>query len=128
MQQDQTYRFKLPIFHWLFFLFLAVGVSDLAVQKQVFRIETVDFLSQKLSCNSLTVISVALSRKVFTPKSLNLSYQIFKFLSNNLTSKVNIVFSRYSFQTFTLPQNKTLHFRNRNLTSKSPEGAIIFIS
>lgn len=128
MKPEQLYKFKLPILHWLFFLFLAVGVSDLTVQKQIFHIEAVDALSQEVSCYSPPVITVAFSGKVFTEKSLNLNFLTFKYLSNNLNNKVNIIFSRYSLQTINLPQNKILHFRNRNLTSKSPEGATIFIS
>ena len=128
MQPEQSYKFKIPIFHWLFFLFLVVGVSDLAVQKQIFRIETVDSSSQELSRNSPTTSPFTLSSKVFISKSLNLSFQIFKYLSNNLDNRIGTIFSRYSLQAFTLPQNKILHFRNRNLTSQSPEDTFTFIS
>ena len=131
MKQKQNINLKLPIFSWLFFLFLSSGVSyyhnNLQFGKPVL-IERVD----RLNLNSGKKKSFArfsiFSRKSRFYQQKNSHVLLINLLSQRLNNHIHILLHRQNRLFRLVFQNKMLHFRSRNLTFNTSDDFPDFIS
>lgn len=131
MKQKQNIDFKLPIFSWLFFLFLSSGVSDhysnLQFGKSVLT-ERVDQFSENLK-GKKGVFKFSLSHKKSSSfHQSNSQFFSINQLSGKLDDFVQIVFKTQSRLLKQIPQNIIFHFRSRSLTSNTSDDFSDFIS
>lgn len=131
MKQRQNINLKLPIFSWLFFLFLSSGISyynnNLQFGKRV-QIERVDqLISNSYKKKSVAEFSV-FSKKSTLHRRLNSQFLRTNLLSKRLNNYVHIVLNRQSFLFRLIIQNTVLHFESRNRTSNTFDDFPDFIS
>jgi len=126
MQSRQTYRFKLPVLHWLFLAFLSSCISyqtnDFQSARQLAPIEVVDSLIRNFRTTKSADYYSSISAPVFKLKSGIIRFHKISFLSQKLDKLVlgAIRFSKFRF----LPHNIALHSRSRNLHSNTSEDYI----
>lgn len=121
MKQRQNINLKLPIFSWLFFLFLSSGISyyhsNLQFGKPVLieRVDQLNFNNKKgVAAFSLVTEKSSLYQK------LRPQYLLIKLLSERLENYVHITLTRQTDLFRLILQNTILHFRSRNLASNFP--------
>ena len=130
MQNDLTYRFKLPVLHWLFLAFLSSCISyqinDSQSSRQLAPIEVVDSLTRNFGANKSADYYSSISIAVFQAKSRISCFQKIQLLSLKLNS-LTIAITRFSKFSFLL-QNFLQNFRSRNLHSNTSEDHISWIT
>ena len=131
MKQKRNINLKLPIFSWLFFLFLSSGISyynnSLQLGKAV-QIERVDQLN--LNSNhkrSVAEFSLA-SKKNILYQKLDSQYFLINLLSERLENYVHITLNRQTCLFRLILQNTILHFQNRNQVYNSSDDFLDLIS
>lgn len=120
MKQNRQNRFKIPIFSWLFFLFLSAGNS--CFEKNQYAGESVFIERVDLSIlGSGQKNRIALySPNLLQAQTIQLSEHYFlriNLLSQKLDRLVQIALSRQSSLSPFIPENIIPHFRSRSLVS-----------
>jgi hypothetical protein len=119
MTQVRYINLKIPIFSWLFFLFLSSGISynhnNLQFGKPV-QIERVDQLNSNYNKRRVAQFSVA-TKKSNLYHSLNSQYFLLNLLSERLQNYLHIAINRQTCLFHLLLKNSILHFRSHNLHS-----------
>ncbi|SEJ46350.1 hypothetical protein SAMN04487995_4795 [Dyadobacter koreensis] len=122
MKQRQNFNLQLPIFSWLFFLFLSSGISyyhnNLQFGKPV-QIERVDQLNSN-SRRKVVAFSV-ITQKSNLYQKLNSQYLLIKLLSDRLENSVQIILNRQTCLFQKLLQTTILHFRSLSQASNSSD-------
>ena len=131
MKQRQNINLKLPIFSWLFFLFLSSGISfyhnTLQSGKPVL-IERVDQLNLNSNNKRKVAAFSVVVKKSNLYQNLNSQYLLIKLLSERLKNSVQIILNRQTFLFQKLLQNTILHFRSFNQAYNSSDDFPDFIS
>lgn len=130
MIQEQHINLKIPIFSWLFFLFLSSGISfyhnNLQFAKPV-QIERVDQLNSNYNKRRVAQFSVA-TKKSNLYHSLNSQYFLLNLLSKRLQNYLHITINRQTCLFHLLLKNSILLFRSHNLHSNFSNDFSDFIS
>jgi len=130
MTQVRYINLKIPIFSWLFFLFLSSGISfnhnNLQFAKPV-QIERVDQLNSNYNKRSVAQFSVA-TKKSNLYHSLNSQYFLLNLLSKRLQNYLHIAINRQTCLFHLLLKNSILLFQSHNLHSNSSDDFSDFIS
>lgn len=131
MKQKQNISLKLPIFSWLFFLFLSSGISlyhsNLQFGKPVL-IERVDqIIANSGRKKGILQFSVSLEKSSQFQQS-NSQFLRIKLLARKMNSDVHIILNRQYSLFQPVIHNKILHLRSRNLASNSSDDFPDFLS
>ncbi|MEO6686749.1 MAG: hypothetical protein ABIN24_12325 [Dyadobacter sp.] len=130
MKQKLNSNLKLPIFSWLFFLFLSSGVSyyhdNLQFGKPV-QIERVDQLILN-SAKKKNVTRFSVNSEKRLPDRLNYQYLQKNLLSQKLEKYIHIYLNRQFSLFKSINQNTIPHFRSRDLAPHSSDDFPDFIS
>lgn len=131
MKQGQNINLKLPIFSWLFFLFLSSGISyyhsNLQFGKPVL-VERVDQIISNFGKRDCVVKFSSLSEKSSLLRSLHSQYLQIKQLSKKLDRTVHLALSKQCSLFESISYNTILHFRSHNLASNSSDDFPDFLS
>lgn len=124
MKNKQLNGLKLPIFSWLFFLFLSSGISYYQSNLQFGKPVLVERVDQLVSNSGKTKDVAKFS--VFSKKSnlslqLNPQFLLIKLLSERLEISVQIILDRQTCLFQELLQNTTLHFQSLNQAYSSSD-------
>lgn len=131
MDQKPNTNLRLPLFSWLFFLFLSSGIScyhnNFGSGKPVL-IERVDqFISNAGSSKSVGTFILNAERS-YQPRHLKSQFLQIKRLSQRLEKHVRIHLNNQPSLYNLINKNTTLLFRIRNLASASSDHLPDFIS
>lgn len=131
MKQRQNINRKLPIFSWLFFLFLSSGIShhnnNLQFGKPVL-IERVDQLIPNSGKKKAFAKFSISSKKRYFNQQQNSQFILINLLSHRLNNHAHILLNRQYSLFKPVSQNTILHFRSRILTSNSSDDFPDFVS
>ncbi|WP_215240037.1 hypothetical protein [Dyadobacter helix] len=128
MKSSPPVRFQLPIFHWLFLLFLASGISDFQkTAKQVFRIESVSQGARGLEQPTQPVRYTGFYNFHFHSRNKFTLAQILRQLAAVLSICVKIILKAQLLIISRLAHHTLLHFRNCYLSFVLPQHTPAFI-
>ncbi|WP_159472240.1 hypothetical protein [Dyadobacter sp. 3J3] len=130
MKQKLNINLKLPIFSWLFFLFLSSGVSyydNLQFGKPV-QIERVDQLIPNCGKKKAFAKFSISSKKSYFNQQQNFQFILINLLSLRLNNHAHILLNRQYSLFKPVSQNTIPLFRSRNLASTSSDDFPDFIS
>jgi hypothetical protein len=128
MIQERHINLKIPIFSWLFFLFLSSGIShyhnNIQFGKQV-QIERVDQLISNSSKKKSVAEFLTVSEKSILHQKLDLQFLQINLLSEKLDNYVRIALKRQICLFKEILQNLIIYLRSRNLAFNSSDDFLI---
>ena len=122
MKQRQNINLQLPIFSWLFFLFLSSGISYYHNNLQFGKPVQIERIDQLNSNNRRKVVAfLVITQKSNLYQKLNSQYLLIKLLSDRLENSVQIILNRQTCLFQKLLQTTILHFRSLSQASNSSD-------
>ena len=122
MKQRQNINLQLPIFSWLFFLFLSSGISYYHNNLQFGKPVQIERIDQLNSNNRRKVVAFSvITQKSNLYQKLNSQYLLIKLLSDRLENSVQIILNRQTCLFQKLLQTTILHFRSLSQASNSSD-------
>ena len=122
MKQRQNINLQLPIFSWLFFLFLSSGISYYHNNLQFGKPVQIERIDQLNSNNRRKVVAfLVITQKSNLYQKLNSQYLLIKLLSDRLENSVQIILNRQTCLSQKLLQTTILHFRSFSQASNSSD-------
>lgn len=120
MRSIQQHRFKTPMFHWLFFLFLSAGFSYFQESPSIGKPFAVEFVHSdtRIFGSTKQIAKYAVSfQKHITRQNHNTQSLKIDILSRTLNSLVKVaVIKQAAISSFSLP-NSFIYFQRRTLCS-----------
>ncbi len=120
MRSIQQHRFKTPMFHWLFFLFLSSGFSYFQENPSIGKLFAIEFVhtDTRIFGNTKQIAKYPVSfQKRITRQNHNTQSLKVNTLSRMLNSLVKVAFIKQAAISSFLPQHTNIHFQRRTLCS-----------
>jgi hypothetical protein len=118
MRSIQQHRFKTPMFHWLFFLFLSSGFSYFQESPSIGKFFAIEFVHTDIrifgNTKHIAEYPVA-SQKHFKLQNHGTQSAKINILSRTLNSLVKVAFIKQAAISSFLPQHTIIHFQRRTL-------------
>ena len=122
MKQRQNINLQLPIFSWLFFLFLSSGISYYHNNLQFGKPVQIERIDQLNSNNRRKVVAfLVITQKSNLYQKLNPQFFLIKLLSERLENSVQTILNRQTCLFQKLLQTTILHFRSLSQASNSSD-------